>query len=394
MTDQPAGGARAAASDQPRLRRTDQLSPTSAARTTLPGTHGPLAALVATAGRPAGTVLLLPGYTGSKEDFAPILDPLAAAGLTAVTVDLPGQHESEGSDEESEYTPARLGEEAAALVERLRAGGPVLLLGHSFGGLVARGAVLAGAPVAGLVLLCSGPSAFRYGERYDALIAGEPLMREHGHEVAYDLAAAEGQAARKAPTPEMAEFLRQRFVSSRAASLLGMGAALRTEPDRVDELAAVLQASRIPVAVIAGTDDDAWPLPDQREMAVRLGTELVIIPDAAHSPAVENPAALLAVLLPLLHGWLSVTTPTATDHTHQMTAGNPGSPHSRPRSAGRRASAGAIGPPARRPRRPPAEPAPATSPDRPPHPGPPAPALLVRPAPSPAGPHPPPASPH
>ena len=108
----------------------------------------------------------------------------------------------------------------------------------------------------------------------------------------------------------MAEFLRRRFVSSRAASLLGMGAALRTEPDRVDELAAALHGSNTPVAVIAGADDDAWPLPDQREMAARLGTELVIIPDAAHSPAVENPAALLAVLLPLLHGWLSATTPT------------------------------------------------------------------------------------
>ena len=298
MTDQPA----------------DQLSPTAAARTTLPGTHGPLAALIAPADAVAdpvaGTVLLLPGYTGSKEDFAPILDPLAAAGLTAVTVDLPGQHESDGPDEEAEYTPTRLGEEAAALVERLRADGPVVLLGHSFGGLVARGAVLAGARIAGLVLLCSGPSAFRYGERYDALIAGEPLMREHGHEVAYDLAAAEGQAARESPSPEMAEFLRRRFVSSRAASLLGMGAALRTEPDRVDELAAALRGSGTPVAVIAGENDDAWPLPDQQDMASRLGTGLVTIPHSAHSPAAENPAALLAVLSPLLHGWLSATTPT------------------------------------------------------------------------------------
>ena len=54
-------------------------------------------------------MLLLPGYTGSKEDFAPILDPLAAAGLTAITVDLPGQHESEGPDEEDAYTPERFG---------------------------------------------------------------------------------------------------------------------------------------------------------------------------------------------------------------------------------------------------------------------------------------------
>ena len=102
--------------------------------------------------------------------------------------------------------------------------------------------------------------------------------------MAYDLAAAEGQAVRKSPTPEIAQFLRRRFVSSRAAGPLGMGAALRTEPDRVEELAATLRGSDAPVAVIAGENDDAWPVPDQRDMAARLGTELVIIPDAAHSP--------------------------------------------------------------------------------------------------------------
>ncbi len=32
-------------------------------------------------------------------------------------------------------------------------------------------------------------------------------------------------------------------------------------------------------------------------MARRLGTEVVVLPDAGHSPAVENPAALAAVLL-------------------------------------------------------------------------------------------------
>lgn len=89
MTDQPA----------------DQLSPTAAARTTLPGTHGPLAALVATsdplADPVAGTVLLLPGYTGSKEDFAPILDPLRGSGTPVAVIagenddawPLPGQHD-------------------------------------------------------------------------------------------------------------------------------------------------------------------------------------------------------------------------------------------------------------------------------------------------------------
>jgi pimeloyl-ACP methyl ester carboxylesterase len=114
---------------------------------------------------------------------------------------------------------------------------------------------------------------------------------------------ATGRAARKIVPAEVAELLRRRFLSSTQAGLLGMGAALQNEPDRVEALHGALSARSAPAAVIAGRDDDAWPLTEQRSMATRLGTELVVIDDAAHSPAVENPAGLLAVLLPLLRAW-------------------------------------------------------------------------------------------
>jgi pimeloyl-ACP methyl ester carboxylesterase len=250
-------------------------------------------------------VLLLPGYTGSKEDFGPILDPLAASGYVALAVDLPGQFESEGPDDESQYAPMKLGAVVADVVAHLPPGGPVVLLGHSFGGLVARGAVLSGAPVGGLVLLCSGPAAFRAGDRLESLRSGEPIMRAHGKTAVYDSTVSTARATRKIVPAEVAELLRRRFLASTQAGLLGMGAALQHEPDRVDELHSALSARSAPAAVIAGRDDDAWPLADQRSMAVRLGTELVVIEDAAHSPAVENPAGLLAALLPLLRAWTS-----------------------------------------------------------------------------------------
>jgi pimeloyl-ACP methyl ester carboxylesterase len=44
-------------------------------------------------------------------------------------------------------------------------------------------------------------------------------------------------------------------------------------------------------------DDDAWSWAAQDDMARRLGTEVVVVDDAAHSPAIENPEALAAVLL-------------------------------------------------------------------------------------------------
>ena len=289
-----------------RIQLREQLTPTSARRIKVASPAGPLAGLDSdpAPGRPqAGTVLLLPGYTGSKEDFSPILDPLCANGFRAVAIDLPGQFESAGPDNEAAYAPLALGEVCAAVAADLAQTGPVVLLGHSFGGLVARGAVLAGAPVAGLILLCSGPAAFSDGPRHDALLAGEPLLRAHGKAAVYDSTVGVGRAARKTVPPDVAALLRRRFLESSQAGLLGMGTALQAEPDRVDELHRVLSLGGTPVAVIAGRDDDAWPLPDQRDMAVRLGTELVIVDGAAHSPAVENPDGLLDVLLPLLRCW-------------------------------------------------------------------------------------------
>jgi pimeloyl-ACP methyl ester carboxylesterase len=290
----------------------EQLTPTTAVRTTRASPAGPLAALDThpddDGSSTAGTVLLLPGYTGSKEDFAPILDPLSANGFRAIAVDLPGQFESPGPDDEADYTPLALGAVCAAVVADLAKSGPLVLLGHSFGGLVARGAVLAassvtGSSIDGLILLDSGPAAFAYGQRYESLRAGEPLLRAQGKEVVYDSTVAVGRAARKMVPPDVAALLRRRFLESSQAGLLGMGTSLQVEPDRVAELHRVLTLDGTPVAVIAGRDEDAWPLPVQRDMAARLGTELVIIERAAHSPAVENPDGLLEVLIPLLREW-------------------------------------------------------------------------------------------
>ena len=284
----------------------DQLTPTAARRVTQPSSAGPLAALIAGPDpfRADGpTVLLVPGYTGSKEDFVPILDALADNGFQVIAIDMPGQHESPGPDDETAYTPDRLGDAVASVVTALAGGGgPVVLLGHSYGGLVSRAAVLAGAPVAGLVLLCSGPYRFLAGSRFEALTAGGPILREHGQEVLYDRSQVALGVDPHRPDP-LSRFYRARFLASTRAGLQGMGQALLSEPDRVDELATVLARQHIPVAVVAGDADDAWPLDQQRQMAQRLGTDLLLIPAAAHSPAVENPPALLDVLLPLLRRW-------------------------------------------------------------------------------------------
>ncbi|PRX44219.1 pimeloyl-ACP methyl ester carboxylesterase [Prauserella shujinwangii] len=285
-----------------------QLSPHGGRRAELPGRHGPLAALLGPelAGARA-TALLLPGYTGSKEDFAPLLDPLAEAGLRPVAVDLPGQYESPGPDDESRYLPSALGEVVAELVGTLAGwGSPVLLLGHSFGGLVARAAVLAGADVAGLTLLGSGPGRLPSGARLDALQVGEPMLRQRGVEAVYTLREQLDAAnpARAVLAEELRAFLRERFVRSSRHGLLGMAVGLRTEPDRVDELAAALRARNVPGLVVAGEHDDAWPLPAQKDMARRLDVPFALVERAGHAPNTENPPGLLEILRTEWLSWL------------------------------------------------------------------------------------------
>ncbi len=177
-----------------------------------------------------------------------------------------------------------------------------MLLGHSFGGLVARQAVLAGAQISGLILLCSGPAAFTSGNRYDALTKGAPVLRAHGAQALYDGGQRAAGLDPDDPAP-LAQFYRNRFLASNPLGLLGMGQALLTEPDRTAELAAALGGTSTPVAVIAGEADDAWPLDSQRQMARTLGSELVLVPGGAHSPAIEAPDNLLAILVPLLRQW-------------------------------------------------------------------------------------------
>lgn len=289
-----------------------QLSPHRAVRVEFPGPFGPLVALraepkVADRPGPPALALLVPGYTGSKEDFAPLLDPIADAGIGVIALDLPGQYESAGSTVESDYLPDPLGDVLADLVRLLAADHRVLLLGHSYGGLVARGAVLAGAPITGLTLLDSGPAELPEGARRAALDVGEPVLRDHGIDAAHQIRLARDaqNPQRAAQSPELQALLRERFVRSAPAGLLGMADGLRYEPDLVPQLAKTLQTVGAPALVMCGENDDAWTVADQRDMAERLDADFAVIPNAAHSPNTENPDGLLGPLLSTWRTWLT-----------------------------------------------------------------------------------------
>ena len=237
-------------------------------------------------------VLLVPGWTGSKEDFAPILEPLGEAGYWVTAVDQRGQFRSPFRPD-GDYSPTALGHDLRLAATAL--GGDVHLVGHSFGGLVARAAVLADPDLfRSLVLLDSGPAGIDDGrkERLDLM---RPVLAQHGLAAVYhamvQLDASE--PGYKPPSDDEARFMRARFLASDPRALMGMAEALIDEPDLVADLA----AANLPIFVACGADDDVWSPQIQAGMAGRLGAPYTAIAGAAHSPAVENPTETVATLV-------------------------------------------------------------------------------------------------
>ncbi len=244
-------------------------------------------------GPPAGTALLVPGFTGSKEDFIALLEPIAAAGYRAVAVDGRGQYESTGDLARRSYGLGALAEDVLAQAESLSGAGSVTaphLVGHSLGGLIARGAVLRSAaagrvPFASLTLMASGAGRVAAGQRWRAraLSFGLPLLGQRR---------LWGLLQPKADTSESWEFLRRRWLANSPAQLRHTGRTLRYEPDRV----AALAATGLPVHVLSGERDAAWPVPELDLMAERLRARRTVIEGAEHSPNAERPAATAAAL--------------------------------------------------------------------------------------------------
>jgi pimeloyl-ACP methyl ester carboxylesterase len=246
--------------------------------------------------------LLVPGYTGSKEDFLSILESLAAAQRAVTAIDMRGQYHSAPAMNQDGYAFDALGSDLLAVASTMsQDGGAVHLLGHSFGGLVAQHATLASpCAFASLTLLCSGPGTIG-GDRAqvlrDLLDFLEPagtdvkllgaLIDQVWHGQLKPQALADGTPA------EIIDFLAERAALSCPLGLAEMAGHLLNCPDRTTELAALKE---LPKLVSYGENDDAWPPEVQDLMAKRLGAERICIPGAAHSPAVEAPETTAAML--------------------------------------------------------------------------------------------------
>ncbi|MDI2130595.1 alpha/beta fold hydrolase [Yinghuangia seranimata] len=259
--------------------------PAAARRFELRTSGGPLAALEIAppeGTEPRGTAVLVPGFSGSKEDFVPMLGALAAEGYRVVTYDQRGQFQSPGPTRWRDYSVTGFAAELAEVVTSLDAG-RVHLLGHSFGGVVAQRAVTS-APdlVRSLTLLDTGPG----GTDFDGGRFVKPMvlvLKVGGVRGMWTLM--RRPLAKAGLTVGAQAWLHHRLMHTHKANLIGIINGLVAEPSRVRELA----ATKVPCLVMYGENDTPWSPPTQAKMAAELGARHVVVANAGHTPNEEQP---------------------------------------------------------------------------------------------------------
>jgi pimeloyl-ACP methyl ester carboxylesterase len=241
---------------------------------------GPLATV--TLGEPsAPRTVLVPGVTGSKEDFRFQLPLIAAAGFFVQSYDIAGQYESFRAGPER-LDPPRANYDyelfAADLVAVLEAGRtPAHLVGYSFSGVVAElVAVRRPDLVASLTLLSTPPMVGQVFRGAMAALMKWGIVRNLQH-----------------VPPGRLEFVRRRFGLTRPASRRQVLTLMRRTPD----LRAELRRAPFPRAVAVGASD-LWPLRLHRRFAGDIGASLAVY-RSGHSPCETAPHALSRDLIAL-----------------------------------------------------------------------------------------------
>jgi pimeloyl-ACP methyl ester carboxylesterase len=235
-------------------------------------------------GGPGQPLLLVHGFTGSKEDFDPVLSRLGET-RPVIAVDLPGHMDSPGPDDPAAYGLGALATWLLRLADALDLR-DFHLLGHSLGGLVVqRVAAMASQRLHSMILMDTGMGALRE-EAAEVVTRMAVAARDEGMEAAWE----EGQRRpprvhTPSPNPEREVFSRRRFLALNPAGLIGEARGLIGAAP----LGAFLRGIDIPVLVIHGEHDDAW-IPSEQALLARTvsGARYVVVPDAVHSPQLEN----------------------------------------------------------------------------------------------------------
>jgi 3-oxoadipate enol-lactonase len=251
-------------------------------------------------GRP---LLLVHGFCGCRQDFAPVIPALVAAGWHAVAADNRGHGDSDQPPDEGAYGLDRFTADAAALVDAL-GWERFALVGHSLGGAIAQQVALT-APerIAALVLMNTTPGALDIDPALlaasAAVVRGEGLDRLV--ELMKERADPLGSPAHERAAAQIPGYGERGERNTRRCSP-AMYARMMEELGSMPDRSVALAGWRAPTLVIVGEEDRLMLAPSRRLADVIPGARLAVIADAGHNPLWENTEESAAALLGFLVG--------------------------------------------------------------------------------------------
>ncbi len=240
-------------------------------------------------------VVLVPGVTGSKEDFVLMMPAIAEAGYHVVAYDMAGQYESHAAGPENllpvarHYTHELFVADLMAILESVP--GPAHVLGYSFAGTVTQLALVQRPELFLSLTMLSAPPQSGQGFRGVKRIGWFSGLTTGGVGAALMILGLQLNVV-KVPRGR-ASFVRDRLKLTRRSSVADIISLMKRAPD----LDAILAASPIPKLVAVG-EHDLWPVELHRDFAKAIGATLAVYP-TGHSPCETSPNQLVRDLLAL-----------------------------------------------------------------------------------------------
>lgn len=241
------------------------------------------------------TVLLLHDADGDHLTFAPQVETLATAGYRAVAWNMPGYGRSAPVEP---YTFKALAQSCLALIDALQ-GGPVTLVGHGMGAMVALEAAVRSPSQVRRLLLCAG------GPALDAQAMDDWVAPRLGALKALDAGGSMEQLAQTLVpqfigTGALPEGVR---LASHALGQVYPGAYRRALEalSTFDRGASALAQLAIPALLVGGELDRCTPPAALEALAqVMPDAQTVLLPHIGHWPQLEDPEGFDAALLDFL----------------------------------------------------------------------------------------------
>jgi pimeloyl-ACP methyl ester carboxylesterase len=247
---------------------------------------------------PGPPVVLLHGVGGGRESWGDAISRtgrgVAAAGFTAIAVDLPGYGDSPLIDP---YDMAGLARAVRDLIDWLGTG-TAAVVGHSMGGMVAL-EMMAHAPqgVAALVLMGTTPAFGRPDGEWQRQFLAQRLAPLDAGKGMSSLAPGlvQGMASRRAPHDAVARGAVLMSAVPEATYRLALAAIAGFDRRKL------LSQLRLPVLCLAGADDRNAPPSVMEKMALCIGgAEYRVLPGVGHLAHMEAPRAVNPALVGFL----------------------------------------------------------------------------------------------